>query len=54
MSARLEPGLPQHPVDPDDHHRGIDAEVLAASAGVGDVVVAELQHQPRPAASDTF
>ena len=47
-SPAVGPSLPQHPVHADDHHRGIDAEVLAASAGVGDVVVAELQHQPRP------
>jgi hypothetical protein len=47
-------GLPQHPMDADDHHRGVNAEVLAAGAGVGDMVVAELQHQPRPAAGDAL
>ena len=45
--------LPQHPVHAGDNHRGIDAEV-AASAGVGDVVVAELQHQPGAPARDLF
>ena len=54
MKSRCRPGSPQHPVNADDHHRGIDAEVLAASAAVGDVVVAELHHQSRPAASDMF
>ena len=53
-SPAVGPGLPQHPVNAGDRHRGVDAEVFAASAGVGDMVVAELQHQPRPAASNTF
>jgi hypothetical protein len=41
-------------VDADDHHRSVDAEVLAARIGVGDVVVAELQRQPRPTPGGAF